>query len=134
MLLPLLNDFAALMKYFKPRIIFLIYMTGVIIFIAASIGARGNAGLAMLNLCLFFESILFATFVSLGIRGVGKHTKVHPTSLEAIYSSANLLPESFWLHCCGCRWRCAFPMRFPYSMTYYLSFSCRRSANPRVLR
>jgi len=67
------------MKFIRPRIVFLVYFTGMIVFCAASIGARGNAGLAMLNMTLFFESVCFPTIVALGIRGVGKHTKVNPS-------------------------------------------------------
>lgn len=56
--------------------IFLIYLTGAIVFCCASITQRGNIGLAMLNMTLFFESVCFPTIVALGIRGLGKHTKV----------------------------------------------------------
>ncbi|KAG6899332.1 hypothetical protein C0993_011141 [Termitomyces sp. T159_Od127] len=41
----------------------------------ASITQRGNIGLAMLNMTLFFESVCFPTIVALGIRGIGRHTK-----------------------------------------------------------
>jgi MFS transporter, FHS family, L-fucose permease len=63
------------MKLIKPRIVLLIYLSGVIAFCAASIRTSGNTGLAMLNLTLFFESVVFPTIVALGIRGIGKHTK-----------------------------------------------------------
>ncbi|KAG5635959.1 hypothetical protein H0H81_009557 [Sphagnurus paluster] len=69
---------AVLMRFIKPRIIFLIYMSGVIAFCCASITQRGNAGLAMLSMTLFFESVCFPTIVALGIRGIGRHTKVPP--------------------------------------------------------
>ncbi|THV03825.1 MFS general substrate transporter [Dendrothele bispora CBS 962.96] len=64
-----------LMRFVKPRIVFLMYLTGVIAFCAASIRAGGNAGLAMLMITLFFESVCFPTIVALGIRGLGRHTK-----------------------------------------------------------
>jgi MFS transporter, FHS family, L-fucose permease len=66
---------AGIMKFVRPRIVFLIYLTGVIAFNAASIRTTGNAGLAMLSMTLFFESVCFPTIVALGIRGIGKHTK-----------------------------------------------------------
>ncbi|KAL1681313.1 major facilitator superfamily domain-containing protein [Schizophyllum commune] len=66
---------ALLMKFVKPRIVFLIYLSGVIAFCAASIKEGGNTGLAMLMLTLFFESVCFPTIVALGIRGLGRHTK-----------------------------------------------------------
>jgi FHS family L-fucose permease-like MFS transporter len=70
------NVRTAIMRYIKPRKIFLIYLSGAVVFCAASITQRGNVGLAMLNVTLFFESICFPTIVALGIRGIGKHTKV----------------------------------------------------------
>lgn len=66
----------AIMRYVKPRIIFMLYLTGAFVFCCASITQRGNVGLAMLNMTLFFESVCFPTIVALGIRGIGKHTKV----------------------------------------------------------
>jgi FHS family L-fucose permease-like MFS transporter len=64
------------MKFVRPRIIFLVYLSGVIAFNAASITQRGNVGLAMLMITLFFESVCFPTIVALGIRGLGRHSKV----------------------------------------------------------
>ncbi|PGH04428.1 hypothetical protein AJ79_07085 [Helicocarpus griseus UAMH5409] len=66
---------AFLMKFTRPRWIFLVYFTGVIIFIAASITQRGDTGVAMLFMVLFFESVCFPTIVALGIRGLGKDYK-----------------------------------------------------------
>ena len=63
------------MKYVRPRWVFLFYMTMCIVFIAPAIGTGGNAGMAMLYITLFFESIIFPTIVALGMRGLGKHTK-----------------------------------------------------------
>ncbi|KAG6840262.1 hypothetical protein C0991_007889 [Blastosporella zonata] len=63
------------MRLVKPRYIFLLYLSGVIAFCSAAITQRGNTGLAMLNLTLFFESVCFPTIVALGIRGIGRHTK-----------------------------------------------------------
>jgi FHS family L-fucose permease-like MFS transporter len=64
-----------LMHYIKPRKVFLVYLAMVVVFLAASCGARGNAGVSMLYLTLFFESICFPTIVALGIRGLGRHYK-----------------------------------------------------------
>ena len=64
-----------LMKFVRPRFVFLFYMTMCIIFIAPSITQRGNTGMSMLYVTLFFESIIFPTIVALGMRGLGKHTK-----------------------------------------------------------
>ncbi|KAF2762503.1 MFS general substrate transporter [Pseudovirgaria hyperparasitica] len=66
----------ALMTAFKPRLIFLAYLTSCIIFLAPSITQRdNNTGVALLYLTLFFESICFPTIVALGMRGLGRHTK-----------------------------------------------------------
>lgn len=80
------------MRYVRPRWVFLVYLTGVVIFLAAATGARDNAGigrskiarfrtmadelgLAMLFLTLYFESVCFPSIVALGIRGLGRHYK-----------------------------------------------------------
>jgi FHS family L-fucose permease-like MFS transporter len=66
---------SALMKYTKPRLVFLIFMSMCIIFIIPSITERGNTGMSMLYIVLFFESIIFPTIVALGMRGLGKYSK-----------------------------------------------------------
>lgn len=66
---------SALMKFIRPRYVFLAYLSLVIVFIAPSITQRGNTGMSMLYLTLFFESIIFPTIVALGMRGLGKHSK-----------------------------------------------------------
>lgn len=63
------------MKYIKPRYVFLVFMTMCIVFIGPSITQRGNTGMAMLYITLFFESIIFPTIVALGMRGLGKYSK-----------------------------------------------------------
>ncbi|TKA28589.1 hypothetical protein B0A50_02916 [Salinomyces thailandicus] len=65
----------AVMRFFRPRWVFLAYLTLCIVFIAPAITQRGNAGVAMLYLTLFFESICFPTIVALGMRGLGKYSK-----------------------------------------------------------
>ena len=55
--------------------VFLVYLTMCIVFIAPSITQRGNTGMAMLYITLFFESIIFPTIVALGMRGLGKYSK-----------------------------------------------------------
>lgn len=64
-----------IMKYVRPRWCFLIFITGAIVFIAPAIAHGGNAGVALLFVVLFFESICFPTIVALGMRGLGRHTK-----------------------------------------------------------
>lgn len=64
-----------IMKFVRPRIVFLVFFTLIIVFIAPSISERGDTGIAMLYLTLFFESIIFPTIMALGMRGLGKHSK-----------------------------------------------------------
>ncbi|GAQ03464.1 L-fucose-proton symporter [Aspergillus lentulus] len=66
---------ALLMKYMRARWVFLVYLSGVVAFLAASITQRGQNGIAMLFVTLFFESVCFPTIVALGIRGLGRHYK-----------------------------------------------------------
>ncbi|KAJ7581481.1 major facilitator superfamily domain-containing protein [Mycena floridula] len=66
---------SAIMRVVKPRYVLLVYLSGVIAFCSASITQRGNTGLAMLMITLFFESVVFPTIVAIGIRGLGRHTK-----------------------------------------------------------
>jgi FHS family L-fucose permease-like MFS transporter len=64
-----------LMKFVRPRWVFLFYLTMCIVFITPSITQRDNTGMSMLYITLFFESICFPTIVALGMRGLGKYTK-----------------------------------------------------------
>lgn len=64
-----------LMKFVRPRYVFIVYLAGCIVFVAPAITHGGNAGIAMLFITLFFESICFPTIVALGMRGLGKHSK-----------------------------------------------------------
>lgn len=64
-----------LMRFVRPRLVFLFYLGGVIVALALATGVRGRAGIAMLYITLFFESVCFPTIVALGIRGLGRHCK-----------------------------------------------------------
>ncbi|KAF7116390.1 hypothetical protein CNMCM5793_004634 [Aspergillus hiratsukae] len=66
---------AFLMKYIRARWVFLIYLSGVVAFLAASITQGYQRGIAMLFVTMFFESVCFPTIVALGIRGLGRHYK-----------------------------------------------------------
>lgn len=65
----------ALMKFIKPRLVFFAFLTACVIFIIPAIATGDNAGIAMLYVVLFFESICFPTIVALGMRGLGRHSK-----------------------------------------------------------
>ncbi|KAF4449495.1 hypothetical protein F53441_7230 [Fusarium austroafricanum] len=64
-----------LMRYIKPRYIFFAFLSMCVVFICPAITERGDTGIAMLYVVLFFESICFPTIVALGMRGLGRHTK-----------------------------------------------------------
>lgn len=64
-----------LMKFVRPRLVFLGFLAMCVVFIGPSITQRGNTGISMLYLVLFFESVCFPTIVALGMRGLGRHTK-----------------------------------------------------------
>ncbi|RYP54416.1 hypothetical protein DL769_010357 [Monosporascus sp. CRB-8-3] len=66
---------AWIMKYVRPRWVFLAFLTACVVFIAPSITQRENVGVSMLFVTLFFESICFPTIMALGMRGLGRHTK-----------------------------------------------------------
>ena len=81
------------MMVVKPRWVLMIFMTGVMIFIAASMGARGEGGVATLSLVLFFESCVFPTIFTLSIRGLGRHTKRGSSWIVASVSGGALFPS-----------------------------------------
>lgn len=66
---------SGIMKYVRPRTVFLIFLTACIIFTGPAITQGGNIGISMLYVVLFFESVCFPTILALGMRGLGRHTK-----------------------------------------------------------
>lgn len=84
---------AGLMMVMKPRWVLMIFMTGVMVFIAAAMGAQGEGGVAMLSLVLFFESCVFPTIFTLSIRGLGRHTKRGSSWIVASVSGGALFPS-----------------------------------------
>jgi len=83
---------SALMKFVKPRLVFFVFMSMCIIFIIPAITERGNAGMSMLYLVLFFESIIFPTIVALGMRGLGKYSKRGSGFIVAGVSGGAVVP------------------------------------------
>ncbi|KAH7407962.1 major facilitator superfamily domain-containing protein [Cadophora sp. MPI-SDFR-AT-0126] len=66
---------SGLMKVIKPRIVFMMYYTGVVSCLAVAIATKNNVGIAFISLTFFFESICFPTIFALGLRGLGRNTK-----------------------------------------------------------
>lgn len=83
---------AGLMVYVKPRITLWVFFTGAIIFLAISIGVGGEAGVGLLSVVLFFESCLFPLILTLGIRGLGRHTKRGASWIVASVCGGALFP------------------------------------------
>ena len=84
---------AGLFMFVKPRWVLLIFMTAIMIFLAASIGVKGEGGTAMLSLVLFFESCIFPTIFTLSIRGLGVHTKRGSSWIVASVCGGALFPS-----------------------------------------
>jgi len=83
---------AGLFMFVKPRLVLMVFMTMIMIFIAASMGAKGEGGFACLSLVLFFESCIFPTIFTLSIRGLGRHTKRGSSWIVAAVSGGALFP------------------------------------------
>lgn len=81
-----------LMHFVRPRIVFLVFLTGCIVFIAPAVAHTGNVGIAMLYVVLFFESICFPTIVALGMRGLGRHSKRGSGYIVAGVSGGAVVP------------------------------------------
>jgi MFS transporter, FHS family, L-fucose permease len=83
---------AGLMMFVKPRLVLLTFMTAIMIFISLAMGIKGEGGVAMLSLVLFFESCIFPTIFTLSIRGLGRHTKRGSSWIVASVSGGALFP------------------------------------------
>lgn len=88
---------AGIMKFIIPRKVLLIFFSSVILCQAMAVGFRGNAGLAMLSMVLFFESICFPTIFTLGIKGLGRHTKQGATFIVASIVGGAVVPPALGL-------------------------------------
>ena len=84
----------AIMKYVKPRQVFIVFITCCVIFLCPSLTQRGNTGMAMLYVVLFFESICFPTIVALGMRGLGRHSKRGSGYIVAGVCGAAIVPPA----------------------------------------
>lgn len=122
---------AGLMMFVKPRIVLMIFMTAIMIFIAAAIGVHGEGGVALLSLVLFFESCIFPTIFTLSIRGLGRHTKRGSSWIVASVSGGALFPSLTGLladrkgyHVSMAVPLCGFLVAFAYPI--YLNAFCRQ--------
>lgn len=122
---------AGLMMFVKPRLVLLTFMTMIMIFISASMGVKGEGGVAVLSIVLFFESCIFPTIFTLAIRGLGRHTKRGSSWIVASVSGGALFPALTGLvadkkgyHISMCVPLSGFFIAFAYPV--YLNLFCRR--------
>jgi FHS family L-fucose permease-like MFS transporter len=69
-----------------------VYLGLCFVFIVAAMTTSGTASIAMLILVLCFESCCFATIFTLGLRGLGRHTKRGGSLLVAAISGGMVFP------------------------------------------
>lgn len=122
---------AGFFMFVKPRLVLMIFMTMIMIFIGAAMGAQGEAGVAMLSLVLFFESCVFPTIFTLSIRGLGRHTKRGSSWIVASVCGGALFPaltglaaDHMTYHLAMCVPLAGFFVSFTFPI--YLNTVCKR--------
>ena len=80
------------LKFLKPRLVLMTFLSGVVIFTCLVMGVKGNAGVASLSLVLFFESCVFPLIFTLSLRGLGRHSKRGGSFIVAAVSGGALFP------------------------------------------
>lgn len=83
---------SGLLKFTKPRLVLLGFMSGVILFACLVMGLKGNAAIASISLVLFFESCIFPLIFTLSLRGLGRHSKRGASFIVAAISGGALFP------------------------------------------
>jgi len=81
-----------LMKFIRPRWVFLVFMTMCFVMLSPAITVHGIGGMSLLYVVLFFESICFPTIVALGMRGLGKYSKRGSGFIVAGVSGGAVVP------------------------------------------
>lgn len=81
-----------MLPVFKPRYMLATYLGLCFVFVVAAITTEGDTSIAMLILVLCFESCCFATIFTLGLRGLGRHTKRGGSWLVAAISGGMVFP------------------------------------------
>lgn len=76
----------------KPRYMLALYLGLCFVFSVAAMTTTGTASIVMLMLVLCFESACFATIFTLGLRGLGRHTKIGGSLLVAAISGGMVFP------------------------------------------
>ncbi|PKS07118.1 hypothetical protein jhhlp_005718 [Lomentospora prolificans] len=76
----------------KPRYVLAVYLGLCFVFIVAAMNTDGTTSIVMLTLVLCFESACFATIFTMGLRGLGRHTKFGGSLLVAAISGGMVFP------------------------------------------
>jgi FHS family L-fucose permease-like MFS transporter len=76
----------------KPRYVLATYLAMCFVFVLAASQSTGNGSIAMLCLVLCWESACFATIFTLGLRGLGRHTKIGGALIVAAISGGAVFP------------------------------------------
>ncbi|KAL5325454.1 hypothetical protein ACEPPN_006579 [Leptodophora sp. 'Broadleaf-Isolate-01'] len=83
---------SGMLKFIKPRLVLMGFLTGVVVFACLVIGLKGNGGVASIFLVLFFESCVFPLIFTLSLRGLGRHSKRGASFIVASVSGGALFP------------------------------------------
>lgn len=86
------TGFLLMIPAVKPRYILFSYLSLCFVFVIAAITTTGHASIAMLIMVLFWESACFATIFTLGLRGLGRHTKRGGSFLVSAISGGMVFP------------------------------------------
>jgi FHS family L-fucose permease-like MFS transporter len=79
-------------SWIKPRYILATYLGMCFVFVLGASQSSGNASIGLLCLVLCWESACFATIFSLGLRGLGRHTKIGGSLIVAAISGGAAFP------------------------------------------
>ncbi|RFU23883.1 hypothetical protein B7463_g12453, partial [Scytalidium lignicola] len=79
-------------KSIRPRFILALYLAMSFVFALAASQTHGNASIGLLVMVLCWESACFATIFTLGLRGLGRHTKLGGSFLVAAISGGAAFP------------------------------------------
>jgi FHS family L-fucose permease-like MFS transporter len=79
-------------KTIKPRYVLAIYLFMCFIFVLAASQSHGDASITLLCLVLCWESACFATIFTLGLRGLGRYTKLGGSFIVAAISGGAVFP------------------------------------------
>ncbi|KAH8590844.1 major facilitator superfamily domain-containing protein [Bisporella sp. PMI_857] len=79
-------------KAIKPRYVLALYLCMCFVFVLAASQTTGNASIGLLCMVLCWESACFATIFTLGLRGLGRHTKTGGSLIVAAISGGAVFP------------------------------------------